>query len=297
MLTAHPTEAKRRAVVEHLWRIGDTLDALDDPRCAGRVRADLQRRLAEDVASLWLTDPVRLHAPTPLDEVRATMALFDRTIFTTLPPAALLGRAGRPRPVGHVGRRRSRREPPRHRRRHRRGRADRARPRAARVRDRVAPHRAGALGERGRRPASTALRRSLARDARAFPARAAELARTLPDAPHRRKLVLVAERLAAARGGPRRRLRGARRVPARHRAAPGVAPRGWGVGPGRRRARAPRVAGRRVRVPPRLGRGPTARGGPAACRRRAGRGGGCHVPHDRRPAPRPRRGRPARGSS
>ena len=32
VLTAHPTEAKRRAVVEHIWRIGDLLDRLDDAR-------------------------------------------------------------------------------------------------------------------------------------------------------------------------------------------------------------------------------------------------------------------------
>ena len=30
VLTAHPTEAKRRAVVEHLWRIGTLLEQLED---------------------------------------------------------------------------------------------------------------------------------------------------------------------------------------------------------------------------------------------------------------------------
>ena len=30
VLTAHPTEAKRRAVVEHLWRIGALLEQLED---------------------------------------------------------------------------------------------------------------------------------------------------------------------------------------------------------------------------------------------------------------------------
>ena len=38
VLTAHPTEAKRRAVVEHLWRIGDLLDGPGRPAC-GRARA------------------------------------------------------------------------------------------------------------------------------------------------------------------------------------------------------------------------------------------------------------------
>ena len=201
VLTAHPTEAKRRAVVEHLWRISDTLDSLDDPRCAGRVRADLQRRLAEDVASLWLTDPVRLHAPTPLDEVRATMALFDRTIFTTLPRllssvgpdvrvrwATWVGgdRDGNPRVTADVTAEAARI----------------ARDHVLRGYETASRRIARALSVSAADvPPSTALRRSLTRDARAFPARAAELARTLPDAPHRRKLVLVAERLAAVREG------------------------------------------------------------------------------------------------
>jgi phosphoenolpyruvate carboxylase len=201
VLTAHPTEAKRRAVVEHLWRIGDLLDQLDDPRCAGRVRADLLRRVREEVSSLWLTDPVRRSSPTPLDEVRATMALFDRTIFTTLPKvdratggsasvkwATWVGgdRDGNPSVTADVTLQAS-----------------------AIARDHVMRGYEAAVRRIGRSmsaseldvPPSAALRRSLSRDATEFPERARELERTLPDAPHRRKLVLIAERLAAARAG------------------------------------------------------------------------------------------------
>ena len=46
---------------------------------------------------------------------------------------------------------------------------------------------------------STALRRALVRDERSLPGAARELARKLPDAPHRRKLGLAAHRLAATR--------------------------------------------------------------------------------------------------
>ena len=199
VLTAHPTEAKRRAVVEHLWRIGDVLDALDDPRCAGRTRAEALRRLAEEVMSLWLTDPVRRAAPTPLDEVRATMALFDRTIFTTLPRVArTAGENVRFRWATWVG-------------------GDRdgnpavtaaVTVEAARI---AKEHVLRGYETATRRiarsmsasdldvPASPAVRRALARDARAFPTRARELERTLADAPHRRRLVLMAERLHATR--------------------------------------------------------------------------------------------------
>ena len=80
----------------------------------GRVRDERLRRLAEEITSLWLTDPVRRAAPTPLDEVRATMALFDRTIFTTLPKRRANRGQRRALPMGHLGRWRSRRQPRRH---------------------------------------------------------------------------------------------------------------------------------------------------------------------------------------
>ena len=199
VLTAHPTEAKRRAVVEHLWRIGDLLADLDDPRAGARASADTRRRLREEIAGLWLTDPVRLHAPSPLDEVRAMLALFDRTIFTTLPRvqrtlgtraslrwATWVGgdRDGNPRVTAAVTR-----DAMGVQREH----VLRGYETAAR---RIA--RSLSVSESDIRP-SAALRRSLAKDTAAFPRRAAELARTLPDAPHRRKLILVAERLAATR--------------------------------------------------------------------------------------------------
>ena len=85
VLTAHPTEAKRRAVVEHLWRIADLLDRLDDDRAGPDDAQETRRRLAEEIAGLWRTDPVRRHRPEPLDEVRAMMALFDQTIFRVVP--------------------------------------------------------------------------------------------------------------------------------------------------------------------------------------------------------------------
>ena len=199
VLTAHPTEAKRRSVVEHLWRIGDLLDDLDDPRCAGRVRSDLLRRVREQVTSLWLTDPIRRSSPTPLDEVRATMALFDRTIFTTLPKVVRASggnasvrwgtwvggdRDGNPAVTAEVTLEA----------------AAIAREHVLRGYESVTRRIARSLSASDTDvPPSTRLRRSLARDAVDFPDRSAELTRTLPDAPHRRKLVFIAERLSAAR--------------------------------------------------------------------------------------------------
>src|SRR5262252_4585839 len=84
VLTAHPTEARRRAVATALRRIADLVDALDDER--GTVgHAEVRRRLREEIELLWLTAPLRVKPIGPVDEVRTVMAVFDETLFTLAP--------------------------------------------------------------------------------------------------------------------------------------------------------------------------------------------------------------------
>ncbi len=85
VLTAHPTEARRRAVVEALGRVREQVERLDDPRLSGSERAGVRRRLLEEISVLWRTAQLRQQRPSPLDEVRAVMAVFDRTLFRLAP--------------------------------------------------------------------------------------------------------------------------------------------------------------------------------------------------------------------
>src|SRR6266536_2950124 len=85
VFTAHPPEARRRAVVTALRRIADALFALDDDRLGSHGRAELRRRLREEVDLLWRTSPLRVKAMGPLDEVCTVMAAFDETIFRVVP--------------------------------------------------------------------------------------------------------------------------------------------------------------------------------------------------------------------
>src|SRR6202034_3042920 len=84
-LTAHPTEARRRAVTEALRRIGVLLDSLDDARLGASDRAEIRRRLREGIDLLWRTSALRAVAMQPLDEVRAAMTAFDETLFQVIP--------------------------------------------------------------------------------------------------------------------------------------------------------------------------------------------------------------------
>ena len=61
VLTAHPTEAARRSILDKLRRIAALLDQLDSPA--------RDRRLAEAVDLVWQTDELRLGRPDPLGPI------------------------------------------------------------------------------------------------------------------------------------------------------------------------------------------------------------------------------------
>jgi phosphoenolpyruvate carboxylase len=84
VLTAHPTETRRRAVTAALRRISGLLAGLDDAPGPG-VQAETQRRLREEIDLLWRTSPLRVKAMEPLDEIRAAMIVFDETLFRVVP--------------------------------------------------------------------------------------------------------------------------------------------------------------------------------------------------------------------
>ncbi|MFV0427398.1 MAG: phosphoenolpyruvate carboxylase [Beutenbergiaceae bacterium] len=85
VLTAHPTEARRRAVAACIRRIRDLVAHRDDPRNSKRELEENKRALLGEIDTLWRTSPLRADKPTPLDEVRTAMGVFDETLFTVLP--------------------------------------------------------------------------------------------------------------------------------------------------------------------------------------------------------------------
>ena len=85
VLTAHPTEARRRAVVTALHRIAAEMERRDDARLGSSEHAEARRRLLEEIEVLWRTALLRSRRLEPLDEVRTTMAVFDETLFRLAP--------------------------------------------------------------------------------------------------------------------------------------------------------------------------------------------------------------------
>ena len=215
VLTAHPTEARRRAVVDALQRISGELERLDIPEADDALAFDVRRRLAEELTALWSTAPFRQERPTPLDEARRIMAVFDQTLFDLVPGVYReMERALAPRDTGA--------RPPRTPAFLRYGSwvggdrdgnphvtAEVTRQTMAQQAEQVLDR----LEQRTREvarlltasdrylPPDEALLGALERDRADFPERAASLARTSPDQAHRHKLVYTAERLRARREG------------------------------------------------------------------------------------------------
>lgn len=85
VFTAHPTEARRRAVSTSIRRIIALLSEYDESLRGGADQRRAERRMLEEIDTLWRTAPLRAEKPTPVDEVRAIMAVFDETLYTAVP--------------------------------------------------------------------------------------------------------------------------------------------------------------------------------------------------------------------
>lgn len=85
VMTAHPTEATRRAVLDIHKRIAEDVMQLDVPTLTLREREALREKLLSEVMTLWQTNEIRDRKPTVVDEVRNGLYYFDETLFDVLP--------------------------------------------------------------------------------------------------------------------------------------------------------------------------------------------------------------------
>jgi phosphoenolpyruvate carboxylase len=85
VMTAHPTEATRRVILDIHKRISEDVMLLDNPMLTLREREQVRENLLNEVITLWQTDELRDRKPTVLDEVRNGMYYFHETLFHVLP--------------------------------------------------------------------------------------------------------------------------------------------------------------------------------------------------------------------
>jgi phosphoenolpyruvate carboxylase len=85
VLTAHPTQALRRTTLQKHRRIAALLARNDTPDLTQAERAEVRADLEREIVALWQTDELRRRRPTPVDEARAGLVLFDQVIWDALP--------------------------------------------------------------------------------------------------------------------------------------------------------------------------------------------------------------------
>ena len=82
VLTAHPTEAKRRTVLDHLFFISGQLMQLNRGDLTISEQGYLTHHIKETLEILWQTSEVRSRKVEVLDEVDQTLYFFERTIIS-----------------------------------------------------------------------------------------------------------------------------------------------------------------------------------------------------------------------
>jgi phosphoenolpyruvate carboxylase len=85
VFTAHPTEAKRRTIMEAQRRIFEISQRLNNPRIGKDEKRDVIKELEVQIEILWHTNEVRERRPEVIDEIRNGLYYFHRSLFTAVP--------------------------------------------------------------------------------------------------------------------------------------------------------------------------------------------------------------------
>jgi phosphoenolpyruvate carboxylase len=101
VFTAHPTEVTRRTLMQKFKRIADLLELRDRADLTPPEHEDLVNALRIEIGAAWETSEVRQRRPSPIDEARSGMAVFEQALWDAVPTflrslnAALVKHTGR----------------------------------------------------------------------------------------------------------------------------------------------------------------------------------------------------------
>ena len=85
VFTAHPTEAKRRTIMQLLRQLLLISRELDRKKLDKQEKAETHQRLLETIQVLWKTNEVRLNKPTVEAEVVNGLYYFKTSLFSAVP--------------------------------------------------------------------------------------------------------------------------------------------------------------------------------------------------------------------
>lgn len=85
VLTAHPTEVKRRTVMHKHDQISRSIEQLDRVNLTPQERARTIEQVSSAMTAIWQTPDIRVEAPTPLDEARWGFAVIEANLWQAIP--------------------------------------------------------------------------------------------------------------------------------------------------------------------------------------------------------------------
>ncbi len=85
VLTAHPTEVKRRTLIQKYAYIAGLLEERDRQELSADEADFLDSKLRTVMTSIWQTDEIRRVRPTPIEEAKWGFAVIEETLWTALP--------------------------------------------------------------------------------------------------------------------------------------------------------------------------------------------------------------------
>jgi|TARA_B110000285_G_scaffold235077_1_gene314622 phosphoenolpyruvate carboxylase len=90
VLTAHPTEIKRRTLIKKYAHINNILEEFNNSRIFTQKnikikKEHLKKQLHAEITSIWKTDEIKRSRPTPIEEARWGIAVIEGTLWNAIP--------------------------------------------------------------------------------------------------------------------------------------------------------------------------------------------------------------------
>ena len=85
VLTAHPTEVKRRTLIQKYHTITEILEQRDLLKNLPTKLKLLDKKLYDEFTIIWNTDDLKRVRPTPFDEARWGLAIIEDSLWDTIP--------------------------------------------------------------------------------------------------------------------------------------------------------------------------------------------------------------------
>jgi len=85
VLTAHPTEVKRRTLIQKYHKITEILEERDLLKDYPSKLKALDKKLFDEFTIIWNTDDLKRVKPSPFDEARWGLAIIEDSLWDTIP--------------------------------------------------------------------------------------------------------------------------------------------------------------------------------------------------------------------